>query len=164
VQPLDNEHYYLEYKAGFPPKNALKAEIVSFLNSRTGGTIYLGIHDDGSAVEFPSLEARRKTYQEWEEKLANWITNAFSPDVIGLIFVDPTTEAFTIRVSAGVNKPYYYTDGAGLNPKGIWIRVGSTKRRASDERSKRKAQPNHGQGARQDGIYRELYFGNSAHT
>ena len=58
-------------------------------------------------------------------------------DVIGLIFVDPTAEAFTIRVSAGENKPYYYTDGEGFNLKGVWIRVGSTKRRASDEEIKR---------------------------
>ena len=131
------ENSFLEYKMEFPPKNELKAEIVSFLNSRTGGTIYLGVHDDGTAVDFPSPEAKRKTYQEWEEKIANWITNAFAPDVIGLVFVDPAAEAFTIRVSAGVNKPYYYTDGTGLNPRWIWIRVGSTKRRASDDEIKR---------------------------
>ena len=36
------ENRFLEYKAEFPPKNELKAEIVSFFNSRTGGPIYLG--------------------------------------------------------------------------------------------------------------------------
>ena len=39
--------------------------------------------DGGTAVDFPSPEAKRKTYQEWEEKIANWITYAFTPDVIG---------------------------------------------------------------------------------
>ncbi|MDR2163269.1 MAG: ATP-binding protein, partial [Clostridiales Family XIII bacterium] len=131
------EHNYEEYKSGFPPKNEMKAEIVSFLNSRTGGTIYLGAQDDGTAVEFSSSEEKHRTYQKWEEKLANWTANAFAPDVIGLIFVDPTTEPMTIRISGGPHRPYYYTDGEGFNPKGIWIRVGSTKRRASDDEIKR---------------------------
>jgi predicted HTH transcriptional regulator len=131
------EHSFEEYKSDFPPKNELKAEIVSFLNSRTGGTIYLGANDDGTSVKFLSHAEKYSTYKAWEEKLANWVTNAFSPDVIGLIFVDPTTEPMTIRVSAGIHRPYYYKDGEGFNPKGVWIRVGSTKRRAGDDEIKR---------------------------
>lgn len=43
-----NEGYNIEYKEAVPKKpNHLKAEIVSFLNSDTGGTIYLGASDDG---------------------------------------------------------------------------------------------------------------------
>ncbi|MDT2795836.1 ATP-binding protein [Enterococcus cecorum] len=43
-----NEGYNIEYKEAGPKKpNHLKAEIVSFLNSDTGGTIYLGASDDG---------------------------------------------------------------------------------------------------------------------
>jgi predicted HTH transcriptional regulator len=105
------EHSFEEFKSEFPPKNDLKAEIVSFLNTRTGGTIYLGAKDDGSPVKFSSITEKHTSYKAWEEKLANWITNAFSPEVIGLIFVDPKTEPMIIRVSAGVHWPYYYKDG-----------------------------------------------------
>jgi predicted HTH transcriptional regulator len=136
-QTVKPEHSFEEYKSDFPPKSELKAEIVSFLNSRTGGTIYLGANDDGSPVRFASPDEKYSAYKAWEEKLANWITNAFCPDVIGLIFVDPTTEPMTVRVSAGVHRPYYYKDGEGFNPKGVWIRVGSTKRRAGDDEIKR---------------------------
>lgn len=128
-----NESYNIEYKETIPKKpNQLKAEIVSFLNSSTGGTIFLGARDDGTVVEFSSEGQRKETYKEWEELISNWIATAFRPEVTGLIMVDPNTTPFTISISVGTNKPYYYTDGEGLNTKGVYIRNGSTKRLASD--------------------------------
>ena len=44
------ENNCLEYKSDIPQKvNKLKAEIVSFLNS-DGGTILLGVDDDGKKI------------------------------------------------------------------------------------------------------------------
>ena len=130
-----NEGYNIEYKESVPKKpNHLKAEIVSFLNSDTGGTIYLGASDDGLPVELPN---KSKQYKEWEELLSNWVASAFRPEVTGLILVDPNCTPFKISVSAGSNKPYYYTDGEGINWKGIYIRNGSSKRRASDSEIRR---------------------------
>lgn len=121
------EDYRIEYKIGIPEKqNKLKAEIVSFLNSK-GGEIHLGVNDDGT-IDKSLIETKK---QEWEQILANWIVNAFSPDVSNLIYVYPNEIPFKIKVLEGKNKPYFYKDGEGFNAKGVFVRVGSTKRVAS---------------------------------
>ena len=137
---MDIEHSLVEYKSDIDDKASsrdFKAEVVSFLNSRSGGTILLGVNNDGTSVEFSSTKEKHAKYQEWEEKIANWTTNAFEPDVYGLLFVDPSIEPMVVKISGGLNRPYYYKDGEGFNPKGIYIRVGSTKRRATAEQIKR---------------------------
>ena len=53
------EEYTKEFKIDIPQKQkALKAEIVSFLNS-TNGEIYLGIDDSGS-IQYDLIEKKRK--------------------------------------------------------------------------------------------------------
>jgi predicted HTH transcriptional regulator len=134
---MDAEGRFTEYKEDISnKKNSFKAEIVSFLNSE-GGSIYLGVDDNGNPVSFPNEVAKRDKFKEWEETLNNWVTEAFSPSVSGLIFIDTEPDYLVIRVSAGVEKPYYYKDGEGMNTKGIYTRVGSSKRRASDEEIRR---------------------------
>jgi len=44
---------------------------------------------------------------------------------------------FRINIKKGSHKPYYYKDGEGFNSKGIYIRVGSSKRIASFEEIRR---------------------------
>ena len=51
--------------------------------------------------------------------------------------VDPNHDPFKISISSGANKPYYFTEGEGFNPKGVYIRNGSSKRRASDAEVRR---------------------------
>lgn len=127
----------MEYKEDMPKPQSMKAEIVSFLNSNTGGMIYLGVDDDGKSVQFASEKEKQQKHKEQEEILNNWIATAFRPEVTGLILVDPNDTPFAISISAGTNKPYYYTDGEGLNSKGVYIRNGSSKRRASDSEIRR---------------------------
>lgn len=127
----------MEYKEDMPKPQSMKSEIVSFLNSNTGGMIYLGVDDDGKSVQFASEKEKQQKHKEWEEILNNWIATAFRPEVTGLILVDPNDTPFVISISAGTNKPYYYTDGEGLNSKGVYIRNGSSKRRASDSEIRR---------------------------
>lgn len=116
----------MEYKAEIPKKgNLLKAEIVSFLNSE-GGTILLGADDQGRV-----LEEKIKDYKRWEEILSNWIFNAFYPEVIDLIQVFPNEIPFRILIKKGKEKPYFYKEGEGFHAKGVYIRVGSSKRVAS---------------------------------
>jgi predicted HTH transcriptional regulator len=132
------ESYNVEYKETIPEKaKQLKGEIVSFLNSDAGGTIYLGAYDDGKPVEFKIEQEKYDKYKEWEQTLNNWISTAFKPEVTGLVQLDPNTTPFTISISSGTSKPYYYTEGEGMNGKGIYIRNGSSKRRASDEEIRR---------------------------
>lgn len=114
----------VEYKIDIPEKqNKLKAEIVSFLNSE-GGEIHLGVNDDGT-IDIKLIQSKK---QEWEQILANWLVNAFSPDVTNLIHIYSNEEPFKIKILEGKNKPYFYKDGEGFNSKGVFIRVGSTKR------------------------------------
>ncbi len=116
----------IEYKSEIPKKSKeLKAEIVSFLNSE-GGSILLGVDDYGNI-----LEDKVKCYKEWEETLSNWINNAFEPNVINLINIHPNKKPFIIEIKSGPNKPYFYKDGEGFNAKGVYVRVGSSKRVAS---------------------------------
>ena len=77
------EEYTKEFKIDIPQKQkALKAEIVSFLNS-TNGEIYLGVDDSGS-IQYDLINKKKKV---WEEILSNWIVNAFTPDVTHLIYL-----------------------------------------------------------------------------
>ena len=121
------EEYNIEYKIDIPEKqNKLKAEIVAFLNSE-GGEIHLGVDDEG--VIDKTLTNLKKQY--WEEVLSNWLVNAFTPDVTNLIFIYPNELPFRIKIEEGPNKPYFYRNGDGFNSKGVYIRVGTTKRLAS---------------------------------
>ncbi|MGI6782338.1 MAG: ATP-binding protein [Acholeplasmataceae bacterium] len=122
----------IEYKIEIPKKTKdLKAEIVSFLNS-DGGTILLGADENGKL-----LEDKVKYYKEWEEILSNWISDAFEPNVNHLINIYPNEKPFRIEVKSGTDKPYFFKEGEGFNSKGVFIRVGSTKRLASFEEVQR---------------------------
>jgi len=135
------ESSIVEYKRELPPKaKSMKAEIVSFLNSPTGGTIFLGVEDDGVPVTFASEELRKTTFKDWESTISNWIATAFKPDITGLVLLEINENEFKIAISSGVNKPYFFTDGEGINYKGIYVRAGSSKRLASHEEIKRMMQ------------------------
>ena len=121
------EEYNIEYKIDIPEKqNKLKAEIVAFLNSE-GGEIHLGVDDEGVIDE--TLTNLKKQY--WEEVLSNWLVNAFTPDVTNLVFIYPNELPFRIKIEEGPDKPYFYKNGDGFNSKGVYVRVGTTKRLAS---------------------------------
>ncbi|WP_246777992.1 AlbA family DNA-binding domain-containing protein [Mycoplasma zalophi] len=107
-------------------------EIVSFLNTK-GGEIHLGVNDEG-IIDSNLIQSKKR---EWEQILSNWVVNAFSGDVTNLIHIFPNEEPFKIKILEGKNKPYYYKDGEGFNSKGVFIRVGSTKRVASDDEFQR---------------------------
>ena len=121
------EDYNKEFKIDIPKKqSALKAEIISFLNS-TSGEIYLGVDDSGT-IHYDLINEKKKV---WEEILSNWIVNAFNPDVTNLIYIYPNETPFRIKIFKGKERPYFYKDGEGFNTKGVYVRVGSTKRPAS---------------------------------
>ncbi|MGP1523544.1 MAG: AlbA family DNA-binding domain-containing protein, partial [Treponema sp.] len=100
------EDYNKEFKIDIPKKqSALKAEIVSFLNS-TDGEIYLGIDDNGT-IHYDLINEKKKV---WEEILSNWIVNAFNPDVTNLIYIYPNETPFRIKILKGKERPYFYKD------------------------------------------------------
>jgi len=106
----------------------IKLEIIAFLNSN-GGTIYVGINDDGSINE----SFKKVNHDAINLKLSSWIQEAFFPMPSNLITYNFSDNGIlTINILEGVKKPYYLKD-KGPKPSGVYKRVGSSKRKANEE-------------------------------
>lgn len=96
--------------------------VVSFLNSKDGGNIYLGINDKGQPVGIQEID---KTQIE----VKNRIKNNISPSTLGLfdVVVEEMDDKQIIHVivASGTEKPYYIKR-KGMSPEGSFIRVGSS--------------------------------------
>lgn len=126
------ENQTVEYKSDIPSKtNLFKAEIVAFLNTNDG-TIFLGVDYDGLF-----LPEKMEEFKKWESLISDWIHNAFSVPAQRFIILEISAQKFAIHIKKGYKPPYYYKDGEGFNSKGIYIRNGSSKRRATDDEVRR---------------------------
>lgn len=116
----NGENSYIEFKEeGIKPKD-LAEEIVAFANSE-GGTILIGVDDDGNIKGISDTLI--------EEKIMNICRNNCIPNIIPdfqSIDIEDKTVA-VVTVHKGLNKPYYTADHR------YYIRVGTTKRIASRE-------------------------------
>ena len=106
----------------------VKQEIVAFLNS-DGGTIYIGVNDDGSLA--PKLSEKAK--DEEDLKVSNWIQEAFFPSPAHYIkhFFNEDG-VLVIVIEKGAQKPYFIRD-KGPKPSGVWKREGRSKRKATEQ-------------------------------
>ena len=110
----------------------IKKEVIAFANTK-GGTLYIGVRDDGSAVGLSDADAAR-------QQAANMVRDAIKPDVT--MFVHYGFEArdgkqvLAVRVGEGTNKPYYLAKH-GLKPSGVFVRQGAASVPASDEQIRR---------------------------
>ena len=78
----------------------VKSEILAFLNS-DGGTIYLGVGDDGVVYGFDDV----KDKDSLDLKVGNWLDNSFFPRPSNLVkhyFNDDNV--LTIQISKGTHK------------------------------------------------------------
>ena len=98
-----------------------KNTMLAFLNT-DGGTLYLGIDDDGSVYGVEGdldLEARR---------VVNSFRDAITPDPTGYFKVEPKKRMgkriIVITVECGKAIPYCYA-AYGIVPQGIYVRIGS---------------------------------------
>lgn len=130
------ENQNIEYKQDISSSDSFKAEIVAFLNSPEGGKIYIGVNDEGNPINFESEEIKLKKFTEWESKISNWINNSFEPDVRGLVKVETTLLYILVLIEPGVNKPYSFKTNNESKYDNIFIRHGTSKRRASSEEIK----------------------------
>ena len=123
-QPEDKS---LEFKKEIPKnrQNLLKT-VVAFANG-SGGHIYVGVNDDRTVTGI------KEEPFDLEEKLSSIIYDSISP-IPNLFFQTTTLEdkvIFIIRILPGANKPYYLKK---LGPEdGIFVRVGSTNRKADSQ-------------------------------
>ncbi|MEN6490064.1 MAG: ATP-binding protein, partial [Smithella sp.] len=114
----DGKH---QFKANFTNVNSLAAELVAFSNSG-GGTIFIGVSDDGSFAGLAHEDMRR---------LNQLVSNAASQSVRPPI--NPRTEnvsgpgglIMVVTVPEGVSKPYMDNNGA------IWVKNASDKRKVT---------------------------------
>lgn len=102
-------------------------EVVAFANSR-GGTIYIGVQDDGTVIGVPDADATLL-------RLNNMVQDSIKPDVTMFVRyeiqqVDGKT-VIAATVQKGTDRPYYLAS-KGLKPSGVYVRNGSSADPATD--------------------------------
>ena len=100
-------------------------EVIAFANT-DGGTIYIGIDNNGNAVGIDNVD---ETYT----KITNGIRDAIQPDVTMFIkYTLQDNKVVKITIGEGSYKPYYLKS-KGLKPSGVYIRQGASSAQASPE-------------------------------
>ena len=104
-------------------------EVIAFANT-DGGTIYIGIDDNGNVVGIDNVD---ETYT----RITNGIRDAIQPDVTMFIkYTLQDNKVVKITVGEGSYKPYYLKS-KGLKPSGVYIRQGASSTQASPEQIRR---------------------------
>ena len=100
-------------------------EVIAFANT-DGGTIYVGINDNGDVVGIDNID---ETYT----RITNGIRDVIHPDVTMFIkYTLQDNKVVKITVGEGSYKPYYLKS-KGLKPNGVYIRQGASSVPASPE-------------------------------
>ncbi len=105
-----------------------KKEVVALANT-DGGTIYIGIDDNGQAVGVSNPD-------EVMAQIGNIIRDGIKPDLTAYTSIEAMDEdgAKIIRITVlrGVKRPYHLTE-KGLKPSGVFVRHGVSSVPATDE-------------------------------
>lgn len=105
-----------------------KKEVVALANT-DGGTIFIGIDNNGQAVGISNPDAVMT-------QIGNMIRDGIKPDLTAYTSIEAMDEdgAKIIRITVlhGVKRPYHLTD-KGLKPSGVFIRHGVSSVPATDE-------------------------------
>lgn len=110
----------------------IRKEIIAFANT-SGGTIYIGVKDNGEVVGLDDLDA--VTLQ-----IANVCRDAIKPDITLFLGYEPLLfegkNVLAVHIQPGTSKPYYLS-AKGLKPSGVYVRQGTSSAPASDEAIRR---------------------------
>lgn len=105
----------------------IKKEILAFANSE-GGTIYVGIRDDGLVLGLENPE-------ESALQVNNMVRDAIKPDISMFVRCETkvieNARVLAICVQQGTKRPYYLAK-KGLRPEGVYVRQGSSSVPATD--------------------------------
>jgi len=125
---LERESKTLELKESLPQKNQLIKTCVAFANG-AGGEIVIGVEDSTGHVVGVSDETRDKIFEE----IANSIIDSISPPIIPEIYEKNIKgrRIVIIKIFPGSRPPYFIKSEG--NKKGVYLRSGSSTRRAEDE-------------------------------
>ena len=118
---FETEH--IEFKSQMTDE--IYKEVIAFANT-DGGTIYIGIDDNGNEVGIDDVD---ETYT----RITNGIRDAIQPDVTMFIkYTLQDNQVVKITVGEGNYKPYYLKS-KGLKPSGVYNRQGASRAQASSE-------------------------------
>ncbi len=120
------EDKFLEYSEGIPESSRLVRKVLSFLNTE-GGTFIIGVKDD-------TREAAGKIFvQKDEENIVHILRDNIKPipQIDVRIKKEPSGDIIEINIPEGTSPPYYRVRDS--IPNGVYVRIGSTSRKASDE-------------------------------
>jgi len=96
----------------------ISKEIIAFANT-DGGTIYIGIGDDGSHVGLVDVDSDYT-------RLTNMVCDAILPDITMFVRYELTPDqVIQVTVSDGSAKPYYLRK-SGIKPSGVYVRQGTS--------------------------------------
>ncbi len=105
----------------------IKKTAAAFANC-DGGTVYIGIDDDGSVCGVPDADATML-------RVTNALRDAIRPDMMMFVdcrYTDMDGKAvITVSVQRGTARPYYLRD-KGIRPEGVYVRQGASTVPASD--------------------------------
>ncbi len=117
----------IEFKREYNDK--VNKTLLAFLNT-DGGTLYLGMADDGSVYGLDG------DMDEWYRKTVSSFRDSVSPDPTAYYSAEPQQQDgkwyLKISVERGTAIPYCFTK-YGLVPEGVWVRAGSSTVSASRE-------------------------------
>ena len=104
-----------------------KKEIVAFANT-DGGSIYVGINDDGEVIGVENIEKEM-------ERISSMIRDSIKPDLIPFTDIEAMTvngkKVICVNVSRGGKRPYYIAE-KGMKSSGVYVRHGIVSAPASD--------------------------------
>lgn len=113
------ENDQIELKEIYIPD--VKKEVIAFVNTR-GGTVFIGVADDGTVVGVEKLD-------DTILAMNNALRDSIRPDVTMITKTEilKFEEKFVIKlvVEEGGSKPYYLRE-KGMNPKGVYVRHGTS--------------------------------------
>ncbi len=115
----------LEFKKRLNDK--LEKEIVGFLNTVRGGSLYIGVDGNGNPVGIDDID-------DAELEIKDRIKNNIFPSPVGLfeIVIPPSKDHIQIIVSGGDQRPYFIKK-QGMCPEGCYVRAGTSVEKMSEE-------------------------------
>ena len=123
---IAQEGSVIEFKREYT--DDIKKEVVAFANTQ-GGTIYVGIEDDGTVT---GVEQPDAVFLQ----VVNSVRNSIKPDVtmftVSSVIQEQGRPIIRIAVQRGTDRPYYISE-KGLKPSGVYVRQGSASVPASED-------------------------------
>ena len=105
----------------------IKKSVAAFANSG-GGTLYIGIADNGNVAGLSDADADMMTVN-------NMVRDGIKPDVTlfvqGKVMPMDGRDVIRIDVQGGTDRPYYLV-GKGIRPEGVYVRHGAASVPATD--------------------------------